>query len=225
MDAKREAAICTARNANIRTSEGEGGRFEDNDHEPTVTCRTTTCRTTSSLYLHPQTQTQIQTQAKTHTNLNKEYDHILRIPIADFNVDDVLGEVRLFGLELALLPGGKQLLVSWPAGYIQLWDLFPSSSSSSSSSSPLSSSRSSKKASSSRSKNQEPPKSKPSPSPSKFEPKSEPKLLWLYPDYPDGPSEDRPLLVDVCHYEMQEDGDVVLVVMNELLQGELLGTR
>lgn len=158
------------------------------DHEPTVTCSTTTC--TSSLYLHPQTQTQTQTQAKTHTNLNKEYDRVLRIPIADFNVDDVLGEVRLFGLELALLPGGKQLLVSWPAGYIQLWDLFPSSSSSSPS-----------------------------------EPEPEPKLLWLYPDYPDGPSEDRPLLVYVCHYEMQEDGDVVLVVMNELLQGELLGTR
>ena len=105
----------------------------------------------------------------------------VRIPLADVNLDDILGELQTFGLELVLLPGNNQLIIAWPAGYITLWDI--------------------------------------------SNPESEPKLQWLYPDYPDGASEERPLLVSTFHYEMQENGDIIFLLVNELLQGELLGER
>lgn len=105
----------------------------------------------------------------------------VRIPLADVNPDDVLGELRIFGLELFLLPGNNHLIIAWPAGYITLWDI--------------------------------------------SNPESEPKLQWLYPDYPDGASEERPLLVQTFHYEMQENGDIYFLLVNELLQGDLLGER
>lgn len=108
-----------------------------------------------------------------------KYKREVRIPLAEFNLDEVLGEALVFGLELILLPGCKQLLVLWPAGYLQVWDISA----------------------------------------------QEPRLLWLHPDYPEGPPEERPLLLSNLHFELQEDGDINLLLVNDLLQDDLLGER
>ncbi|KAH8113691.1 hypothetical protein DFH11DRAFT_316434 [Phellopilus nigrolimitatus] len=45
------------------------------------------------------------------------------VPIGFTNSDGALGRVTDFGWRTALLPGGTLLLVLWPAGYLQCWDV------------------------------------------------------------------------------------------------------
>ncbi|KAH8115832.1 hypothetical protein DFH11DRAFT_1853460 [Phellopilus nigrolimitatus] len=45
------------------------------------------------------------------------------VPIGSANSDGALGRVTDFGWRTTLLPGGAILLVLWPAGYLQCWDV------------------------------------------------------------------------------------------------------
>ncbi|THH08059.1 hypothetical protein EW145_g2961 [Phellinidium pouzarii] len=107
----------------------------------------------------------------------------IRIHLKDVNPDEILGEPPTFRLKLFLLPGGKHLLVLWPAGYLQCWSV--------------------------------------------PEQDLEPQCLWLYPDLPEGASENRPVLLYGLDYDMQRKsrGDVHLLLVNELLQDQFMGER
>lgn len=47
--------------------------------------------------------------------------------------------------------------------------------------------------------------------------------LWVYPDLPEGASEDRPKLLFTFDYDMQENGDVHLLLLDEFLQNDQIG--
>ena len=49
--------------------------------------------------------------------------------------------------------------------------------------------------------------------------------LWVYPGFPEGASEDRPKLLWEFGYDMQENGDVHFLVIDEMLQGDEMGDR